>query len=125
MNPHKNLAYATVGTAPTPAASGTTLALTSGHGARMPAVPFEAAVWPAGAQPDPSNAEIVKVTDLATDAATIVRAQGGTSARTIVAGDQFAAAITEKDLREPSAASAPSEDVYVRPGHALPFLQGG
>ena len=90
-----NFAYSTVATAPSPATSGTSLTLASGGGALMPAVPFNATVWPIGAQPLSSNAEIVTVTAISTDTLTITRAQEGTSARTIVAGDQFAATITK------------------------------
>lgn len=93
-----NLAIGTVLTAPSPAASGTTLTLTTGHGARMPPVPFQATVWLAGASPDPTNAEIVRVTGVAGDIVTMARAQEGTAARTIVAGDQFAATFTKRTL---------------------------
>lgn len=95
---HKNLAYSTVATAPSPAASGTSLVVATGHGTRFPAVPFNATIWPASTVPDPSNAEIVRVTDISTDTLTITRAQEGTSARTVVVGDQIAATITKKTL---------------------------
>ena len=49
---HKNLAISTVVTAPTPATSGTTLTVTAGEGARFPAPPFNATVWPSTAMPD-------------------------------------------------------------------------
>lgn len=90
----KNLAISTVATAPSPATSGTSLVVASGHGARFPSVPFQATIWPAGTNPDPSNAEIVTVTAVSTDTLTITRAQESTSARTVVVGDQIAATIT-------------------------------
>ena len=100
MDLHKNLALSAVATAPSPATSGTSLVVTSGHGSRFPAVPFNATVWATGAMPDPSNAEIVRVTAISTDTLTIVRAQEGTSARTVVVGDQIAATITALTLTD-------------------------
>lgn len=97
---HKNFAYGTVLTIPSPAASGTSLVLNTGQGALMPAVPFNATVWVSGSQASTTNAEIVRVTNVAGDTLTIVRAQEGTSARTVVAGDQFAASITAKTLTD-------------------------
>jgi hypothetical protein len=97
---HKNFAYGTVLTVPSPAASGTSLVLNTGQGALMPAVPFNATVWVSGSQAISTNAEIVRVTARSTDTLTIVRAQEGSSARTVVAGDQFAASITAKTLTD-------------------------
>lgn len=97
---HANFAVSAVATAPSPATSGTSLVVTAGHGVRFPAVPFNATICPAATQPDPSNAEIVRVTAIATDTLTIVRAQGGTSARTVVATDQIFAGITAKTLTD-------------------------
>lgn len=74
--------------------------VTAGHGTRFPAVPFNATVWASGALPDPTNAEIVRVTAISTDTLTITRAQEGTSARSIVAGDLIAATITTKTLED-------------------------
>lgn len=105
---HKNFAYGTVLTAPSPATSGTSLVLNSGQGANMPAVPFNATVWPAGAIPTVSNAEVVRVTARSTDTLTITRTQESSSARTIIAGDQFAATITAKTLTD---AENPSNNV--------------
>ena len=81
----------TVATAPSPAASGTSLTVAAGQGARFPTTPFEATIWPSGSQPLASNAEIVLVTAITNDTLTITRTQEGTSARSIVAGDQIAA----------------------------------
>src|SRR4029078_4314072 len=50
--------------------------------------------------PDPSNAEIVTVTARSSDTLTIVRAQEGTSARTIVVGDVIIASVTKSVLEE-------------------------
>jgi len=93
-----NLAISSVATAPDPATSGTTLVVTAGHGARFPdpaaAGAFPVTVWPAAAQPDPSNAEIALCTARTADALTVVRAQEGTSARMVVVGDQVMLAVT-------------------------------
>src|SRR5689334_15493487 len=97
---HQNLAVANVLTAPSPAASGTSLVVGSGQGARFSATPFNATVWPSGVLPDPTNAEIVRVTAIVSDTLTIVRAQEGTSARTILAGDLIAETITAKTLTD-------------------------
>lgn len=97
----KNFAYGTVLTAPSPATSGTSLVLNSGQGALMPAVPFPAVIGPIGVQPTAANAEIVTVTGIATDTLTIVRTAEGSSARTVIVGDQLAAVMTA-ELRSQS-----------------------
>jgi hypothetical protein len=68
----------------------------SGGGAKFPAVPFNATIWPTGAQPTSANAEIVRVTAISTDTLTITRTQEGSSARTVVVGDNIAQTITKK-----------------------------
>lgn len=93
---HSNLAYSTVLSPPSPPASGTSLTLAAGGGALMPAVPFNALVWPVGLLPVVGNAEIVRVTNVAGDVLTITRTQESTSARTILAGDQFCNVISAK-----------------------------
>lgn len=98
LDAFKNLSFTTVATAPAPAASGTSLDVAAGTGTRFPAVPFNATVWPANTMPDPTTAEIVRVTGISTDTLTITRTQEGTSARTIVAGDQIAATVTALTL---------------------------
>ncbi len=97
---HKNLAISSVATAPSPATSGTSLTVTAGHGTRFPTVPFNATVWASGAVPDPSNAEIVRVTAISTDTFTIIRTQESTSVRTVIVGDQIAATITAKTFTD-------------------------
>lgn len=100
MDNHKNFAYSTVATAPSPATSGTSLTVAAGQGTRFPTAPFNATVWPANSQPLSTNAEIVRITAIATDVFTIVRAQEGSSARTVIVGDQIAATITDKTLTD-------------------------
>ncbi len=103
---HANFAYTLVATAPSPASSGTSLVVTAGAGALFPAVPFNAVIWATGANPVATNAEIVRVTAITTDTLTIVRAQEGSSARSVIVGDQIAAAVTAKTLTDIEA-SAP------------------
>lgn len=94
---HGNFGYGTIGTAPSPASSGTTLSVTTGHGARFPAVTFNATIWPAGASPLASNAEIVRVTNKGGgDNWTITRTQEYSLARSIAVGDQIMLAVTSK-----------------------------
>ena len=100
MDAHANLANSLVATAPSPALSGTTLTVTSGQGTRFPAVPFNCIVCPASTIPDPTNAEIVRVTNIAGDVFTITRAQESTSAQAIAAGYYIANAITAKTLTD-------------------------
>lgn len=87
--PSANLS--TVATAPSPASTGTSLTVTAGQGSRFPTPPFEVTIFPTGSQPLSSNAEIVLVTAVTNDTLTITRAQEGTTARSIVVGDQIAA----------------------------------
>jgi len=89
----KNFAYSLVATPPSPATSGTSLTVTATQGAYFPAAPFDATIWPAGVQPTNANAEIVRVTAVATDTFTITRAQYGTTAQSITAGYQIAQTI--------------------------------
>jgi len=98
---HKNFAVSLVATAPSPAASGTSLVVTAGEGVRFPiATAFNAVVFPSGQMPTPANAEIVRVTAITTDTFTITRAQESSGARTIVVGDIICAAITAKTLSD-------------------------
>lgn len=97
---HKNFSYSTIASAPSPASTGTSLEVTAGHGTRFPSAPFNATIWPAGEQPTSTNAEIVRVTNISTDTFTITREQENTRSRTILIGDQIAAAITNSTLIE-------------------------
>jgi len=102
MDARKNFSYGTVLTAPTPAASGTTLILNSGQGARFPAPAtdgeFNIVVKPFREIPTSSNAEICRVTARTTDTLTITREQESSSARTIIATDEVFLAMTKKTL---------------------------
>jgi hypothetical protein len=95
---HKNFAYSTVAVAPTPAVSGSSL--TVGNGSLFPAPPFNVTVWPIGAMPLSTNAEIVRVTAIVGNVFTILRSQEGSNARAIIVGDQIAETITAKALTD-------------------------
>lgn len=97
---HKNFAYSTILTAPVPATSGTSLVVASGDGTKFPTVPFNCTVWPISSQPSTTNAEVIRVTAIATDTFTIVRAQEASTARSVIVGDQIAATITAKTLND-------------------------
>lgn len=97
---HKNFAISTVVTAPSPATSGTTLVVTTGEGARFPAVPFNATVCAAGQIPTPGTAEVVRVTARSSDTLTVTRAQESSTARSIITGDYIAATISAKTITD-------------------------
>lgn len=97
---HTNLAVSAVATAPSPATSGTSLVVTTGHGSSMfPAAPFYITVGATASTFTRSNAEVMRVTNKSTDTFTVVRAQGGTTARTVIVGDVVAATFTAEMLR--------------------------
>jgi hypothetical protein len=100
LDAHKNFAASNVAAAPSPADSGVSLTVVTGEGTRFPAAPFNAVVCPANANPTPANAEVVRVTVIATDVFTITRAQEGSSARTITVGDRIYAAQTAKTFTD-------------------------
>lgn len=86
---HSNFGYSTVTVAPVPALAGLSLTVAVGQGALFTA-PCNCTVWPTGVAPLAANAEIVRVTAILGDVLTIIRAQEGTAARSIVVGDQIA-----------------------------------
>ncbi len=79
----KNFAKVTVSTGYD--ASATSIVLTTGHGAKLPAAPFNAVWWNSTDYADPSddpNVEIVRVTAISTDTLTVTRGQESISAST-------------------------------------------
>lgn len=112
----KNFAWSTVATAPTPASSGTSLVVAAGEGVRFPAVPFNAVICPANTMPTPGNAEVVRVTNISTDTLTITRAQEGSSARSVVAGDWIIAGLTNKTLADIEAKTVTNGDAHSHNG---------
>jgi len=97
----KNGAIGTVLTPPS-GTSGTTVILSSGHGARFdnPTTkgPFFAVAYPTGVLPNFTNWEIVQVTAISTDTFTIVRAQRGSTAMTWSAGWVLSNSIMTEDM---------------------------
>lgn len=102
---HPILAQSTVATAPSPATSGTSVVVAAGEGALFGTGPFQILIWPAGAAATKANAEIATCSSRSTDTFTIVRAQEGTTARSVTVGDQIAAIITGKHFTDIEAAS--------------------
>jgi hypothetical protein len=96
---HSREGYSTVLTAPSPASSGTSLTVQSGNGALF-GNPQNCTVWPAGAQPTTANSEVVRITNISTDTFTITRMQEGSSARSILVGDQISNTITPKVITD-------------------------
>lgn len=116
---HKNFAYSTVATAPSPATTGTSLVVSAADGAKFPPVPFNAAIWPNGQLPLTTNAEIVRVTAVATDTLTIVRQHEGTAARSVVQGDQIAEVVTAQMMCSGIVQRKLLYDLSVPDGHSI------
>ncbi len=95
---HANLATSLVVTPPSPSTSGTSLVVTTGEGSRFPTVPFWATIWPPAEFPTSANSEVVRVTARSSDTLTIVRAQGGTTAKAVTAGYRIANALVAADM---------------------------
>lgn len=103
----KELATATVQTAPSPASSGTSLTVTTGQGSRFPnttTVPFYLVAHPDNELPTEDNAEFIKVTAISGDTLTIERAvpMGGTypSAKSISVGWRVSLPVLSEDLKK-------------------------
>ena len=92
---HANAAFGLVVTPPSPPTTGTTMGLSAGAGALMPAVPFNATVGQG------RSSEIVRVLAITGDNITsMLRAQEGTTALAITAGMFFGNSITVKALTD-------------------------
>lgn len=83
--------------APSPPTSGTSLVVAAGHGTRFSELPAFAVVHPADADPTPENSELCDLLSVETDTLNLVRAQQGTTARSIQVGDRIACTVT-RDL---------------------------
>jgi len=98
--------FAKVGVSTGYDASATSIVLTAGHGAKLPAAPYNLVWWDATNYPDPSddpNVEIVSCTSRTTDTLTVTRAQESTSATTKNTGGatyKMIAGFTEKTYSE-------------------------
>ncbi len=101
MDAHRNFAISTVLSAPSPAASGTSLTVATGTGTIFPTPPFNATVRENSSAPSTiSNSEIIRITAIVGDVFTIERQQESTNPRAIVAGDIIANTITAKTLED-------------------------
>lgn len=99
---YANLARCTVAMPPSPATSGLALTLDTGQGAILADLdtPFEVTIKPRNQRASLANAEIAIVSDVTGDVvAFAARAQGGTTARTIIAGDEVEFTITADGLQ--------------------------
>lgn len=102
----KDYATSTVATAPSPATSGTSLDVASGHGSRFPAAPFSVTVHPTNEMPTLDSAERLLVTGVSGDTFTVVRAQGDTTAKSIADGWRITNTLFKSDLDEKADASS-------------------
>jgi hypothetical protein len=99
FDPHPLLASSTIGTAPSPATSGTALDVQAGEGVLFVAG-ANATIWPDGTVATLLNAEVVRVTAVSTDTLTIERAQEGSTARSVAAGWRIAQGATPKTFTD-------------------------
>ena len=99
FDPVANFVYSTVLTAPSPATSGTSLVLAPGTGVLFQAN-MNCVVWPSTGRPLGFNAEIIRIVAVVADTLTILRAQEGTTSRTILVGDQIANNVTAKTITD-------------------------
>jgi hypothetical protein len=103
-----NFGYTLVATAPSPATSGTSLVVTAGGGALLPAAPFDLTLYAVGTNPLASNAEIVRCTVKSTDTLTITRAQYGTTAQSVAVGWAVDNAVTANLLGQLAPLASPT-----------------
>lgn len=94
----KDFATSTVLTAPSPADSGTTLVVQTGHGDRFPAAPFYVTVHPPSEFPTLDNAEKLLVSSKSTDTFTIARGEADTDAKSIEAGWRISNSLFLEDI---------------------------
>lgn len=98
---HANLASGIVSVAPSTPTGGLTMTVVPDSGVTVPAAPFTALVAPTGFSPTRVNAELVRVSVNASNVWTMTRAQEGTSARSIQAGDVvYIGGVTAKTLTD-------------------------
>lgn len=116
---HRNFAYSTVAVAPIPATSGTLLTVAAGDGAKFPVPPFNVTIWPVSAFPVVENAEVARVTGIAGDDLTVVRAQESSSARAVLVGDQIANTITVKVVNDVEVGVAQAKSLALLYGISL------
>lgn len=112
---HKNLAFSTVATAPSPAASGASLTVATGDGSKFPQPstdgPFNVTIAPANATRAQlsAQAEIARCTARVGDVLTIARAaEGPNAARPVLVGDEIWLSETAKTLTDIEATAVAS-----------------
>jgi len=114
MDLFKNFAKVTVSTGYDAAA--TSIVLSGGHGAKLPAAPFNATYWNSTDFADPTddpNVEIVRVTAISTDTLTVTRGQEGITASTKNTASKtyrMIAGLTAKTLNEDSMSAIQASD---------------
>jgi hypothetical protein len=114
---HGNFIYSTVSVAPTPATSGTSLTVADGSLFQINA---NYTVWPINELPLSNNAEIVRVTNRVGNVLTITRTQEGSTARTIVVGDQIAETITAKVITDIESATDLAATIHAATAKTTP-----
>lgn len=101
---HANLLTTNVVTAPSPATSGTSITVSTAWATKIAALtlPVQLVIAPDSTEPDDANAEIVTCTNAngGTGVLTITRAQEGSTARTVIAGDRIRLALTKLHLED-------------------------
>jgi hypothetical protein len=97
---HANFVTTLVATPPSPAASGTSLVVTTGTGSNFPATPFNCIVYPANTYPNSLNTEIIRVITVTGDTLTITRIAENSNPRSIITGDVISLTLTSKSLTD-------------------------
>jgi hypothetical protein len=130
MDNFKNFAKVTVSGVYDAAA--VTVALSTGHGAKLPAAPFNLSWWLASVYGDPSddpNVEVVRCTNKVGDTLTITRAQESTAAtaKNLVGTYKMVATLTQKTVAELaplSGTGSPEGVVAAEPGRTYTQTDG-
>jgi hypothetical protein len=127
FDPHVDLAVSAVAVAPSPALSGTTFTVTAGQGARFPnpgTQGYDLVAWALGTMPDPTNAEILRVTGLTGDVFTVAArpyAVTNNGNRAILVGDLVALRLPPTCCKTSKRRCLGRQGLRVRP--AIPALR--
>lgn len=102
FDPHPNLVAGTVAAAPVPATTGAYIGLTDATDFPDPATygAYNMTVSAANSRAVLANSEVVRCTAKAGSVLTVTRAQEGTTARSILVGDQVIVALTKKSMTD-------------------------
>jgi len=110
LDPVENLLVSVIAVAPSPAVSGTTFTVATGHGALFPDPATDGAynlvIYPTGIATTRFNSTIVRVTGRTGDVFTVTRDVEGSNTREILEGDEVAMNITAKMMTDIDAALA-------------------